>query len=346
MSDLATLIPMVVAGVGVVLIWIGWSRRVSLDELYCRRCAYRIDPGGADRCSECGNTLSDKGIIAGRVSRFWPLIAAGVLLIAAPTAVLGLRILEDLGRIELVDYPSWYLLRADIASANNYGDESVMELRRRHARGRLSESAKKKFADLLARRSVNLFGMPTVPQSRVDYSGMTLSLLRDYKPTAEVLDEMFAALLDFDGLRLAAVVPVNSPGTVEIVPRTVVYRPSHFRFDTGVVYPALVGRPRLISATQAKRQLTISGGVVVDARLAPRPGRWFDKIEPLVLGVEIDWFMVNVGDPAFPILAYSHPNKPRDPRASRRGEITDTPAAASGIDYPVWHTSVFDLDMP
>ncbi len=198
MTDTFLTIMLAIGGLGLYILYRGWTRRIVDGGMYCRHCDYRIDQSGEGikRCSECGLDLEINGAIRPyRPHRNSLLIIIGLSLM---TFCSGIMIVDATSQLSARDIyrwlPSWYLIRTDVSNNNRHGDMEVDILRDRVQDGSLSESQLQQFTSLLAQRATVLhtdtgaYGM--------QYTGMTLSLLKRHKPAANETDALLAVLLE------------------------------------------------------------------------------------------------------------------------------------------------------
>ena len=195
-----------VGGLGLFLFYLGWYRRVYDGGLYCRGCGYRVDRSGDDvvRCSECGKELGGigggsgrgGGVVGYQRKRQPVLVAVGVLLIVMSAAGITVDSLVNFNSINWYRYlPTWYLLRSEVTADANFGNNAVSELRTRVLDNGLDEGELRKFTVLLCRRATNLHRVSR--GGGMQYTGMTMNLLKDYKPNETEVDALLRALVRY-----------------------------------------------------------------------------------------------------------------------------------------------------
>src|SRR5215211_4567194 len=109
------LIPILIALLGVLLLWRGRRGVVIDDHPLCRRCGFDLTgrPHDVNICSECGTDLTLPNAV--RVGHRRPrhrLIIAGVALMLIGLLPLGAIIVGATGAIDWQSHkPTWWLLR-------------------------------------------------------------------------------------------------------------------------------------------------------------------------------------------------------------------------------------------
>jgi len=194
-----TFIILATGGLGLFLFYLGWYRRIYDGGLYCKTCGYRVDRSGdtVSRCSECGQSLNTQTPPVNYQRKRNPyLVAIGFTLIIASALGITANTLLNFNTINWYRYlPSWYLLRTDASPENNFGNPSVQELRLRVLDDQLSENQLRKFTTLLCQRATNLHNNST--RGSMQYTGMTINLLNNYKPDNTRVNALLNALVNY-----------------------------------------------------------------------------------------------------------------------------------------------------
>lgn len=258
MTDIFIGIILAIAGVGLFVFVKGWRRRVDLDQRFCRRCNYRVDPiehveGLVQVCSECGQPLSRLTTRMGRrePNRWMAALGAAALLFSS--GVIGTWVygtFEGLNWSRML--PTWYLLRTDISESTSYGASHINILRERYVNQELSDAAAHEFAEVLATRASDMFDDPNI--AVVQFSGITLDALRNYTPPPETVASLLDSLIAFEVAEGQFLVELRSNDEAILWRPPLIYLPNHFSFDMTRSYRSLIGRMRITELRRSDGQ--------------------------------------------------------------------------------------------
>ena len=312
-----------VGGLGLFLFYLGWYRRVYDGGSYCRACGYRVDRSGDDvlRCSECGTNLKNAGSVVNyRQNRKRSLITIGILLIALSAAGITADTFVNLNTINWYRYlPSWYLLRTEVTAKADFGNEAVQVLRSRVLDDDLDEKELRRFTVLLCKRAMNLHRNST--GGSMQYTGMTLNLLNDYKPDNADTNALLHALVSYFIRTQPYYANLNTSGVLWVTLPSMQCDPQlPFLHRGDVSSMRLRGEITRVQAFANEKSIPLLESAVVQYWYATFDASDINADEPITLQLTINWYMEDTAQPA-------------DPNNSKQVQATP------------WHTSIYECEL-
>lgn len=324
MQDTLQFIFLASGGLGLFLFYIGWYRRRYDGGSYCRKCGYRVDQSGdaVVRCSECGTDLQGTGRVLPYQRYRSPIaIAVGLILLAFGT----LAVVTDAARgISSGDFyrllPTWYLLRTDVSANGDFGNEPVQVLRMRVLDDSLNEIQLRRFTELLCKRAINLHR--NLPDGRMQYTGMTLNLLKDFKPNDEstnaLLKEVFSNILQIN----AGGAVIDHDGRLRILIPEVKLDPQYPFLHVGdIASVRLRNEIKSVTIIQGNAEVKPTSVYLISPWRGLFPPDDLDMDKPMQLSLTINWYIENA-TLTFPING-----------SNGNDDVTTT--------KPPWHTTTY-----
>jgi len=175
----------------------------------------------------------------------------------------------------------------------------VQVLRRRVLDDSLDENQLKQFTELLCKRAINLHR--NSPDGQMQYTGMTLNLLRDFKPndelTGTLLKEVFSNILQTN----AGGAVIDPDGRLRVLIPEVKLDPQYPFLRTGdIASVRLRNEIESVTIKQGNTEVKPTSVYLMSPWRGPFSPDALDIDKPMQLSLTINWYIENATLP-FPI---------------------------------------------